>query len=167
MLTFEVSALLKKAVGDSETIELNEKIDNFNEKFKIVSPLMGLLTLTRIDEGILVQFNGQISVELACARCAENYKIDFPLNFMQDYWEQGKEVVDSESPRIPDDFKLDLLPRFQQEILIQVPIKPLCSLLCKGICPQCGQNLNIKQCPCPKDKQPPKSPFDKLKEFKK
>ncbi len=46
---------------------------------------------------------------------------------------------------------LDLTELLRQNILLSMPIKPLCSDECKGLCPTCGRNLNEGPCNCPSD----------------
>jgi uncharacterized protein len=46
---------------------------------------------------------------------------------------------------------LDMTEMFRQDILLAMPIKPICSEECKGLCPSCGRNLNEGPCGCPPD----------------
>jgi uncharacterized protein len=43
---------------------------------------------------------------------------------------------------------IDLNPDIREEIILVYPIKPLCSIDCKGLCPKCGKNLNEGKCNC-------------------
>jgi uncharacterized protein len=36
----------------------------------------------------------------------------------------------------------------REQILLAMPIKTVCRDACKGLCPQCGKNLNIAECQC-------------------
>ena len=45
---------------------------------------------------------------------------------------------------------VDLVPILCEQIILLIPIKPLCSPECKGLCPQCGTNLNYSSCDCPR-----------------
>jgi uncharacterized protein len=36
----------------------------------------------------------------------------------------------------------------REEIILSIPMKAVCSETCKGLCPECGQNLNEGQCDC-------------------
>jgi len=46
---------------------------------------------------------------------------------------------------------VDLSPLIYEQIMLQIPMKILCSEACKGLCPQCGANLNVGNCDCRKD----------------
>ena len=43
---------------------------------------------------------------------------------------------------------VDLGEEIRQELILSIPPKILCKKDCKGICPQCGANLNKEQCKC-------------------
>ena len=43
---------------------------------------------------------------------------------------------------------IDLTPIICEQIILQIPIKPLCSEECKGLCPHCGINMNVASCSC-------------------
>jgi uncharacterized protein len=43
---------------------------------------------------------------------------------------------------------IDLNPDIREEVILDYPIKPLCSLLCKGLCLKCGNNKNEGGCNC-------------------
>jgi uncharacterized protein len=51
-----------------------------------------------------------------------------------------------------------------EQVLLALPMKPLCKVDCKGLCPTCGTNLNVKSCDCPKEQFNPN--LDALIELK-
>jgi uncharacterized protein len=56
-------------------------------------------------------------------------------------------------------FEIDDLVR--EAIILSLPLKPLCSEDCKGLCPICGTDLNRSQCSCVKERTDPR--WDQLK----
>ena len=52
---------------------------------------------------------------------------------------------------LPDNRKIDLVPLIVAALLLEVPLVPLCDDDCKGLCPQCGANLNEGPCGCSRD----------------
>jgi uncharacterized protein len=44
--------------------------------------------------------------------------------------------------------EIDLSPLVQEQIILALPTRPLCRESCKGLCPQCGANLNVQTCAC-------------------
>ena len=55
---------------------------------------------------------------------------------------------------------IDLTQSIREDIILTLPQKYLCVAECKGLCPQCGQNLNEKECGCKKVEL--KGPFSAL-----
>ena len=49
---------------------------------------------------------------------------------------------------VVSDNKLDIDEVILSDLILNVPMKHLCSADCKGICPQCGANLNTGKCSC-------------------
>jgi uncharacterized protein len=56
---------------------------------------------------------------------------------------------------------LDLAGMIREQTLLAQPMKRLCRTDCKGVCPTCGTDRNLKTCSCPKE-TPPMSPFSSL-----
>ena len=42
----------------------------------------------------------------------------------------------------------DVSPEIVDHVLMELPIKPLCSDACRGLCPNCGADLNVSLCNC-------------------
>lgn len=59
---------------------------------------------------------------------------------------------------------IDLNDAVQEQIVMALPVKPICREDCKGLCPGCGMDLNHDMCQCADVK--PAGPFDALKNFK-
>ena len=55
-----------------------------------------------------------------------------------------------------DGDRLDLGEVVREQVLLALPLKPLCREDCRGLCPRCGQNRNLGPCGCP----PPEEPGD-------
>lgn len=90
--------------------------------------------------------------ELECSRCLANFNSTFAGSFDETY----PETVES----------IDLTDAVRQTVLLSVPVKPLCSTDCKGLCPKCGMNLNRVRCNCDVSSAGAK-PFAALKNLKK
>ena len=51
--------------------------------------------------------------------------------------------------------ELDLEPLARDAVLLELPLAPLCSEDCRGLCPQCGANWNTEPCDCTARRRPP------------
>ena len=59
---------------------------------------------------------------------------------------------------------IDLADVLTEQLQLQVPFQPLCKESCKGVCTQCGADLNVGRCACAKITKA--TPFSVLKDFK-
>ncbi|MGI6201590.1 MAG: YceD family protein [Christensenellales bacterium] len=101
---------------------------------------------------------------LPCARCLE--PVSVPLEA-----EVEEEFARQEDPAHPDrylldGFTLDVTEMVVQNLLMQLPIAVLCRDDCKGLCPICGENLNVNRCSCPQEGDATEHPFSALKQWK-
>ena len=58
--------------------------------------------------------------------------------------------------------ELDLEPLSRDAVLLDLPLAPLCSEECLGLCPRCGANWNLSECGCPPELDPRWSALDSL-----
>ncbi len=117
--------------------------------------------------GQIVEIDGQLTatVELFCGRCLQLYEQRisgaFSLTFTPH--PDAEEILDShEGDEVEletdelglvyyqDDF-IELLHPLQDQLVMALPINPLCSEDCSGLCPNCGANLNHETCDCAKE----------------
>ena len=103
----------------------------------------------------------EYDLRLKCSRCLrdikQNEKRNFNLEFKEkvDYATSGKsvrETENTESENIVANDRINLGPFLNDEIILSIPMKPLCSEECMGLCPICGVNLNKTTCAHSKEK---------------
>jgi uncharacterized protein len=70
--------------------------------------------------------------------------------------------VDEDAYVLVDDL-LDLEPLARDAVLLELPLAPLCSEDCLGLCPECGANLNLESCGCAPPADPRWSALDVLR----
>ncbi len=107
-------------------------------------------------QDIRVQGDLATSVEMACARCLEPVTRDVARKFELLYRPQGSDagreeisVTDAEAEiGYYQGEGVELKDILREQILLAVPMKVVCREECKGLCPQCGQNLNQGACQC-------------------
>ena len=128
------------------------------------------LVLRKSEDSFYCTGQAKTDVRLECSRCLEPYlysletKLDFYVRVEKDrikieYQDQAEPLV------FPGNqiFSIDNL--IKEAILLNLPLKPLCSENCKGLCSVCGTNLNISSCNCKKEKLDPR--WEKLRNLKK
>lgn len=116
------------------------------------------LTITNTGKRVLeLTGTGRITVGIPCDRCLEQVSVDIPLQFQRKLDlkltdEERVNDLDESSYLTGMDLEVDQLVCL--EVLMSWPLKVLCKEDCKGICSQCGKNLNDGPCGCvdePKD----------------
>ena len=96
------------------------------------------------------------SVELDCARCLEPVTREVTRNYELLYRPQGTDAGREEISVTDVEAEIgyyqgegiELKDILREQILLAVPMKVVCREECKGLCPQCGQNLNQGECKC-------------------
>jgi uncharacterized protein len=120
------------------------------ERFQVSDDLVldrfnGLARVGRTPQGLLVQGDFQGEIEMECVRCLMPFSQQLHFEFTELYAFSPKSVTESEL-MVPDDAHIDLQPLVREYALLEIPISPLHSPECKGLCPVCGQNLNARDC---------------------
>ncbi|MGI5879369.1 MAG: YceD family protein [Syntrophomonadaceae bacterium] len=113
-----------------------------------------------------IKAQGIISTEviLNCSRCLDSFEYDINTDFAaslidislqdeQDLWQDEVVFIKGEIA--------DFSSLIYEIILTQIPMTPLCSIDCMGLCPMCGNDLNHSSCQCQQDNIDPR--WEKLK----
>jgi uncharacterized protein len=119
-----------------------------------------------------IHIRGRLSTRLAacCDRCLA--AVEIPLDRTFDlFYRPLQTIAKEEEIEVPDDEMeigfysgdgIELADVATEQVILAVPMKVVCSNECRGLCPVCGENRNLKLCDC----APPQedSPFASLKE---
>lgn len=99
-----------------------------------------------VNNGSKLLLTGNIDAELTlkCSRCLKDFKYKLKTDFEE---ELSKEEGDDDAIHFEGD-TVDLTDIVINNILLSLPMKPVCSEDCKGLCPICGGDLNINKCGC-------------------
>lgn len=89
-----------------------------------------------------------------CDRCAEDVKKNFDLKVKRIVVERLENENDDDDYIVVKNRELDLDELVSEEVSLSLPSKILCKEDCKGLCPKCGANLNVKKCDCKSDVDP-------------
>jgi uncharacterized protein len=126
------------------------------ESVRTPSPLHAVLKIRSIGSEVLVDGSIEGDVELICSRCLNSYTMGVKSQINVVY-EPAAMINREEHHRLRSDeldmgfYKNDTLDTDEvlvEQLLLSIPMKPLCSSDCKGICPKCGADLNVSGCNC-------------------
>jgi uncharacterized protein len=99
-------------------------------------------------------------VRFSCSRCLKNFETvlseNFSVTFHQERLPSDRDSEPLEKELTADDVGLihfrgetiDLHESVQEQIVMMLPQRPLCNESCKGLCAQCGADLNQGDCGC-------------------
>lgn len=157
-MIYNVAQLLKAAVGATQIVELDgaEGLNLEDESVRLVGPLNGRLRFRRTNQGILVDGLVQTTVEMSCVRCLEPCVLPVAFQLEEEFYPTIDVVTGITLPTTENELifpishthELDLREALRQNLLLALPMQPICKETCAGLCPQCGKNLNQGACNC-------------------
>jgi len=158
-MRFNVAGLLKASTGARRLVEIDEEFRVAGPDLEIVSPVVGVLELIRDPGGVVVSGQLETRLRLACSRCLAPAEVTVVLPIEEHYRPTvmipGGAPIDPD-PREDDDpattidarHTLDLSEVVRQAVLLSAPLNVLCKPDCRGLCANCGADLNQVQCDC-------------------
>jgi uncharacterized protein len=93
---------------------------------------------------------------LECGRCLDEIEVPVDARFELRYVPQVESEAEAEREIVEDDLTtsfyregmLDVIDMLREQFQLALPMKPLCAELCRGLCAECGANLNRTTCGC-------------------
>ncbi len=156
-----------------ETFPLLAGMQN-DKSCNITGRILGDVTATREYENIRVTGRVSAPLELSCSRCLADYTSFVDTNFTIFFRKDHAAAASSEDElelgemdllsSVYTGEEIDLTHEIEEQIAMEIPLKPLCNEDCKGLCHECGVDLNIAKCTC--SKEPVSLSFGALKDFK-
>jgi len=120
-------------------------------------PVRSQLTVSLAGDQVKVMGELKAELELDCCRCLKSFGQSLKKNFRLEYWPDPE--VKQEAERAVLNYKdlvvgfyhndqLDLSAIVCEQIVLEIPMKLVCEKDCKGLCDQCGVDLNENECSC-------------------
>jgi uncharacterized protein len=118
----------------TEGVHLNGRIEQTGEEYLLRGSLKGSIVTT-------------------CARCLEPATLTLDVPVVVTYAEMEDQADEEEDAEDQDilpvvDGVIDVGAEIRDELLLALPMRPLCREDCAGICPTCGVNRNLTPCDC-------------------
>ncbi len=139
---------------------------------EFTSPVKIDLTAIREYDHIRVDGHVKTTVRLQCSRCLENFETEIASFFTLFYNKKTGVRLDDEIELREEDLTtvsyvgeyIDFTTEIEDQLIMEVPLKPLCREDCRGLCGNCGANLNAADCGCGRGE--PDFRFGALKDYK-
>ena len=123
------------APAESSSFEGTYDMGEFDfgpDHYKTVGTMQWNAFVSNVGGALLVTGSITGVVVTECSRCLD--EVEYDVNGELDY--------------LPESNQLDFEPILRAAVLVDLPYVPLCAEDCKGLCPQCGANLNDGPCGC-------------------
>jgi uncharacterized protein len=141
-----------------------DELNPLDERVSLAAPASVSGNVRRAGNEVFVDGHVETRAKLECDRCLKPVELpviaDFALEYMTgaDYESSSVAALSEEqmSVSVFDGETIDVGEIVKEQILLAVPARALCREDCKGICPECGIDLNIGQCNCSADEVDPR-----------
>ena len=119
------------------------------------------VNLQRVGHDVYARGRVVGTLTVPCSRCAKEAALavdaPFELTFVPpgsdgaaDSGDEEVELAAGDLDVLPYDGEgVDLEEILREQLLLSIPIAPLCREACQGLCPRCGHDRNEGPCPCP------------------
>lgn len=119
-----------------------------------IERISGQYTAIKIGGTVSVYGNIGTEITLGCCRCLKEFVLPISTNFKYAFFPVEKMPKKEELELTGEDLgfgyykdeTIELDTIILEQIIIQIPMKPLCDVSCKGLCPRCGIDRNVEQC---------------------
>ena len=142
-----------------------------------LTPLRAALRAQQIGDMVELEGNLTTTVRLDCGRCLQSFEMPIESKFALTYCQgepdpEHNDLNQEELELTTEDMglihyqgeEINIKNEIQEQVVLAFPLRPLCRLDCKGLCPECGADLNAAKCDC--DRSPTGGKFDALKNLK-
>jgi len=144
-----------------------------DESFRVAAPVDLAFDIRKDKQQFQLTGRVQTMLELLCSRCLEPFTRPVDAQFDLRYQPQALNTSADEHEIQEDDLstafyendQIDLGQLLREQFLLSLPMKPLCTDACCGLCPVCGTNLNRGDCDCTRTWDDPR--FAALRELRK
>ncbi len=140
---------------------------NFSELAKVIPEIDEYCSVSHADGRLEIhksaseiKISGWVRgrLELTCDRCLNSFASDVETSFFyllkpsREFHRELKPDHELSRDEIDvywyEDGEIRAEDLFREQIVLQLPMRLLCSPGCKGICPGCGEDLNLSKCRC-------------------
>lgn len=167
---------LHKLHGAVEHVERTfqpSAFDPQDDEYRVAAPVELSVDVRRLGgDAYGLTGHAVTQLEVACGRCLEPFRVPVDAAFDLRYVPQAQNTGGEEEEVSEDDLAtafyregmIDLVEMLREQFVLALPMKPLCAEACRGLCPQCGTNLNTETCDCTPVWEDPR--LAALKQFK-
>jgi len=155
--------LLDDIPEEGKEIKLTVSIEDLNssgEEIRLKEPVTLKAFVKRSGDKVLIKGALQTLLQIECSRCLEEFLCHIDESFTVTFLPSRERPKESDLELESDDLDIsfynertiDLSALVREQLLLAIPMNPVCTLSCRGLCPECGKNLNEGRCYCSQSK---------------
>ena len=137
--------------GEQERLQIRDTLDLSDWEFQGHCPLKQPVSVegeaVAAHGAVLLRLTAHYRFEAICDRCLAPVVRDGSL-VTEHVLVTSAEDEDNGDLVVLEEYQLDLDELCGEDIWLELPTKTLCREDCRGLCTQCGQNLNERLCGC-------------------
>jgi uncharacterized protein len=127
-----------------------------DDGYRVAEPVHLALDIHKDGAQYRLVGSAKTTLALGCGRCLEVFTLPVNAPFDLLYAPHTENAGEGEVEVEDDDLntayyheeQIDLGQLMREQFLLSLPMKPLCTEGCRGLCPECGTNLNTGSCSC-------------------
>jgi uncharacterized protein len=133
-----------------------EEVADEGDAYRVVTPSELAFEIHKDKDRFRLVGTAAAELELPCSRCLDPFRLPIASSFDVRYLpapaasaavEREVDDEDLETSYYRND-EIDLNELLREQFYLALPMKPLCAEECRGLCAQCGTNLNAGTCGC-------------------
>jgi uncharacterized protein len=126
-----------------------------DDDYRVAAPVELSVDIEKVGaDAFRVKGHAVTRVEMECGRCLEKFEMPVNAAFELRYVPAINAATEPEREIEEDDLttafytegSLDVIEMLREQFQLALPMKPLCMDACRGLCPECGANLNTTDC---------------------
>lgn len=162
-MIFDLSEFTRTKLQKDLNFSFEPKLDSeLSQELTFTSPVEVLGKVLIKDARLSLDVDLKTTVKMACTRCLDPFEVPFDLHVDESYSANVSEDDEDTIPLSEGD-TVDLTDLLTKDIISSLPIQRLCNEDCRGLCQECGVNLNREACDCDKEQVDPR--FAALKDL--
>ena len=136
-LIFDPRTLPEEGIEIRGTVSFAELDIPETDRLEAAEPVSLTISVKHVQSGVLVQGSAHTVLRARCDRCLTYFDRDLKVKDICHYFK----TAEVENIDLTDDIRQDILLSLPQQQVV-------CGQKCKGLCPLCGCNLNVRDCGC-------------------
>ena len=149
-MTIDVSGILKELGGRIEVngeVEVGE-FEFSGERYSLEAPFKVSGSISNNGKALVLTADVEAELCTRCARCLDEIIVDAGFSMEESFAQSESKIPEDDEIIVFDGYTIERDDIIEDNLIMNIEGRYLCDEDCKGLCPQCGANLNDGECGC-------------------